>query len=129
MVVVDKLVIIRLDDTSGEQSPRSQEVKKLIAAFSARCGNGWGDGNGGGRDRKVHGAPGPNSWRGIYGIYWLVIAAKVNRISRKQQTASTGVVVLPVAGGRCVPIYSSRMQISLADLAFSASSACSGRGG
>jgi hypothetical protein len=33
MVVVDKFAIIRLD-SSGERSPGSEEVKKLIAAFT-----------------------------------------------------------------------------------------------
>jgi hypothetical protein len=64
-------------------------VQKLIAAcglLAALCvsalanpgnGNGWGDGSGGGRDHKVHGAPGPIAGAGLpflaigYGIYWL----------------------------------------------------------
>jgi hypothetical protein len=53
-------------------------------------GKDWGDGDGGGRDHKVHGAPGPIAGAGLpilglgYGAYWLL-----RRYRRKSENTSS----------------------------------------
>jgi hypothetical protein len=65
-------------------------VLSLPALAEPGRGDGWGRGEGGGRDHNVHGAPGPIAGAGLpilglgYSAYWLV-----RRYRRKSENVSS----------------------------------------